>query len=235
MIWNDDLAPAGPIVAPPASLRRPLPLKHRVRDLLQRCDCDQELPASLVEHVCHALAVYLEDRGHDPGDMPLPPALAALLSRALDAVGASTQARKLLVMSSGLVNPTLWLASGEAGLWVLDLRRLTIDSGRCSLELTLFRCLDATVDAIADVWDHRSGLGALGLQGVARSLAVMLNQPSRSAAVQSLTDEVRLHCRLGLEQNARLRGWAHTPRVMMLELQTKRKNDDSNRCDSQSP
>ena len=150
-----------------------------------------------------------------PSDRPRAHALA-LSARALAAIGESRLAHRLLLFSSGLLQPAAFTSLGAGPAWTMDLQRLRLGE-RDGMELLLFATLDLVLAACAEIWDSSRGHGELCLRHVSGTCATLLGRPRRHKAVIRLGNEIRSRCRykLGLMQVSRR--WETAPAVMDLD------------------
>jgi hypothetical protein len=169
-------------------------------------------PAQVAE-LARAVAWFVEnDRG---GYFTDHRHLAALASRALASVGERVQARRLLVLGTGMVRPAEWIVSGEDSMWVMDLKAMTVLDGP-GLELVLFRSLGLVLGSIADVWDKTGGRGVLGLLHVSQTASALTGGSLRETRRLGL--EIKDRCAERLSGLGASRGWTHVPVVMDLDL-----------------
>jgi len=190
-------------------------LKRLIADVSDATGRAPSLKDADIDELAEALRRVLAERGEIPA---APFRVVKLSARTLGELGAGDLARRLLVFGSGLVRPSVWEASGGGRIWILDLRRLTVDAG-VQIELTVFRSLDAVIAAIVDVWDESSGLGRLGLrhvQGTAERLFGAADQ-ARGRRSTAFAKELLLRSRARLQQLASERRWAHVPEVLSLD------------------
>jgi hypothetical protein len=170
-----------------------------------------------MEELARAIDLFIEGQdttGALPRDEPY---VAMLASRALSSLGEGEVAQRLLVYGTGLLTPALWEISRGASMWVLDLRRLTVDSA-APIELTLFRCLEVVVTATAEVWDASRGAGLLGLRHVCRTAAELLQRSLHTDEARRLAEELRTQAAAQLETLRRDRGWRCAPDVVNLDF-----------------
>ncbi len=174
-------------------------------------------PASLKEGdldaLAEALSRVLEERGLQRLDAPR---VIELSARTLGHLGAEALARRLLVFGGGLVTPAVWDVTGGETLWILDLRRLALDSG-VQVEMAFFRGLSVVIEAVADVWDRSGGQGCLALRHVRPAAESLLGTTARKHRRSPLAAEILGHCRAMLDQEAARRAWAHVPDVLDLD------------------
>lgn len=208
MRWLDHPSPSG---QPPDAL---------LKRLLAECSATTGQPPSLKDVDIEALADALNRVLSERRELPASPyRVVELSARTLGDLGAGDLARHLLVFGSGLVSPSVWEASGGDRIWVLDLRRLAVDSG-VQIELALFRCLDAAIAAMADVWDASAGQGRLGLRHVGVTAERLLGDAGRPQDRRSraaFTRELLHHSRARLDALSSQRHWSHTPEVLSLD------------------
>lgn len=215
MIWIPDTIVAGDAYASsaPGSEMR---WQRRVWELLAHCHCAERLESQSVEALASALSAFM---GAPSRDRPALDAgrLAPLIARALDALGACVEARKVLAIGTGVAHATRWQACGDEGVWTLDLRRLP-ETAEGGTELLLFACVGTLIEAIADLWDANAGRGALGLRGAERIAARVLNRAGRSRESRALEAEVRARGQQRLQRIASQRGWQYTPYVFLQDF-----------------
>ncbi len=152
--------------------------------------------------------------------LPRPPAgqgeLSRLTARALGSLGRPDAARRVLVLGSGLVRSSEWLAASPRIVWTLDLHRLLLREAD-HLELALFLALDVILDAIAGLWDASSGAGLLGLRRAGTAARVLLGPNAPRTRIARLRHEVRGLCEKRLVILAAERGWADRPQVLFTD------------------
>ncbi|MEI6149241.1 MAG: hypothetical protein WCS01_09120 [bacterium] len=172
--------------------------------------------SSALTEAALGVAEYLDQQNATPHNLT-PRHSCALVSRALEATGEATLARRLLLFGSSIVYPASWVVAGRQTVWVFDVGRLLAprDPG---MEMALFERFRLTLNTFADVWDGTSGKGVLGLKGLPDAARFVLGREARVARVRILTTELhRLSAGLLDEQRCR-RQWKHTPFVMSLDL-----------------
>ena len=144
--------------------------------------------------------------------------LTRLASRALSGVGEDVIARRLLLFGTGMIRPSEWIISGNNMVWVLDLKQLVVPVDT-PLELFMFPCLNAVIDAIADLWDESDGEGALGLKHVCDTAEAFLGNNCKNAAKRRLlANEIGRFCAGCLSRSGKTRGWSHTPEIVDLDV-----------------
>ncbi len=203
MRWRVEEAPASPAGSV---------LRRWVAQVEQYSGRASPLKDGDLDAMADALTQVLEERGLRHLEVPR---VLELSARTLGHLGADDLARRLLVFGGGLVTPAVWEISGGDALWILDLRRLAVDSG-VQVELAFFRALGAVVEAVADVWDRSGGRGCLALRHVRPTAERLLGTTGRGRRRPPLGDEILEHCRAALEQQAARRAWAHVPDVLDL-------------------
>jgi hypothetical protein len=139
-----------------------------------------------------------------------------LMSRALEAAGETSLARRLLLAGTSSVYASSWITAGQDSVWTLDIKKLTSSETPC-MELTLFDHLHSMIDDYADVWDATSGRGIMGLKGLNDVTASILGSHATPLETRLLTDEVRDYCARHLDQKRQQRGWNSTPIIMSVE------------------
>ena len=168
-----------------------------------------------VEELAQGVAAFLE-REHGAFCVESP-YVRVLASRALWSVGQQELARRLLLFGTGVVRTSEWLVTGGDKLLVLDLERLDFRRSG-AMELALFRSLAVVTEAVADSWNATSGRGALGLRNAGATARSLLNCPRGGRRVGALVDEMKRACADRLDLVRRTREWAHSPRVLNLDI-----------------
>ena len=173
-------------------------------------------PASLVvREVAQGVAAYLDNT--QPAGMSIANGrLCGLASRALDAVGEPGAARRLLLFGGGMARASAWTVTGGRTMVVLDLARFLPPQGY-PLELAFYGTLDATLHAIAEVWDEGSGEGALGLRNLRVPTRAFTGARAPRRQVDAFMREVAMRCAGKLDQLRQARGWRATPLIMHLD------------------
>jgi hypothetical protein len=142
--------------------------------------------------------------------------LSRLTARALSSLGRPEAARRVLVLGSGLVQASRWLAVHPGTVWTLDLPRLLHRKGD-HLELALFRGLDLILDTLAGLWDASDGEGVLGLRRSAEAARLLLGPATPAARLCALRNELRDACDIRLDILGAARGWTARPRVLFTD------------------
>jgi len=176
---------------------------------------DAPLDGEKIREIARAVEHYVWE--NMPDGMVASHHLVLLSSRALAAVGAGLQARRLLLFGSGIVRPAVWEAVGQAMIWVVDLKQITLSTDAC-LELVFFEGLRIVIEAIAEVWDESGGSGVLGLRHVSLAAAGLVGPGGSRKTLAAVAREIKTVCRQILEHVAGERGWNTTPLVMNLDL-----------------
>jgi hypothetical protein len=157
---------------------------------------------------CHASELSRPPAGQ--GD------LSRLTARALGSLGRPEAARRVLVLGSGLVRASEWLAARPRTVWTLDLHRLLLREAD-HLELALFLGLDVILDSLAGIWDPSSGSGLLGLRRTGDAARLLLGPDAPRARIATLRREVRDLCEKRLASLAARRGWSDQPQVLFTD------------------
>jgi hypothetical protein len=142
--------------------------------------------------------------------------LSRLTARALGSLGRPEAARRVLVMGSGLVRSTRWLAAQPVPVWTLDLPRL-LRRESDQLELALYPALASILDAMAGLWDGASGSGRLGLRGPGAAARLVLGPAARGERRLAFRRELRGFCETRLEAIGAGRGWTDRPDVLFID------------------
>jgi len=141
--------------------------------------------------------------------------LLLLASRALGSLGHGQQARRLVLVGSGLVQPAEWEVSGSEAVWTVDLKRITVVDAP-NLEIMFFAGLRMVLESMADVWDEPSGSGVLGLRHVCQVATALVGPEKRDR--QRFAEEIVATSSGLLDQIGRRRSWTSVPRVMNLDV-----------------
>lgn len=168
--------------------------------------------------VCEAaqgVAAVLEEREQYPHELT-PHTACNLLSRALQAAGEPSLARRLSLAGTASVYAASWITTGDETVWTLDVKRLTDADAPCT-ELLVFERLREMFHAYADVWDHTSGRGVLGLKRLADVAAAILGPHAAPSEIRRLSAELRDYCGQYLDLQRQRRGWQATPVIMSVE------------------
>lgn len=163
-----------------------------------------------LHHIAVAVEAALAEDDRPDGVCPT---IAALASKALLTIGEPRAARRLALLDARVIRPAESSLTGEAPMWVLDVRRLAGPSGML-LELQLAGSLGAVLDCMADVWDDMDGRGVLGLE----HLEEILSGPGRRAGLCRGVNEWLSVCTARLKSIGVRRGWGGAPDVMALDL-----------------
>lgn len=163
-----------------------------------------------LQHIAVAVeAALAEDESPDG----VCPSIAALASKALLTIGEPRAARRLALLDARVIRPAESSLTGEAPMWVLDLRRLAGPTG-VLLELQVAGSLGAVLDCMADVWDDMDGRGVLGLE----HLEALPRGPGRRLGVRRGVNEWLSVCAARLKLIGARRGWTAAPDVLALDL-----------------
>ncbi len=139
-----------------------------------------------------------------------------LMSRALEAAGETSLARRLHLAGTSSVYAASWITAGQDTVWTLDVKKLISSDAPC-MELILFDHLRSMLDDYADVWDASSGRGVVGLKGLNEVAASILCSHTTPLATRLLADEMRDYCARHLDRKRQQRGWNSTPIIMSVE------------------
>jgi len=144
---------------------------------------------------------------------------------ALSPAGRSPSIRAAL--ASGLVKPSCWVTQSGEVMWTLDLMRLRAEPSDV-YELTFLPGIRQLLVNLAGLWDGAGGAGLLGLRGLAGQAIRLNGGASRAARRRTGRKRTRRH-RPAVEPLRRYvedvmaglaarRGWARTPRLVLLDL-----------------
>ena len=161
------------------------------------------------------VAAVLREQETFPHELD-PHTSCTLMSRALEAAGETSLARRLHLAGSSSVYTASWITAGQDTVWTLDVKRLTANDGPC-MELILFERLRGMLDDYADVWDATSGRGVVGLKGLNDVVASILGPHTTPMATRFLAGEMRDYCARRLDRQRQQRGWNATPVIMSVE------------------
>jgi len=191
-------------------------VNHIADEVAGLCGNTCGLDASTIEELARAVERFVEQEsgGANAVDSRY---LVMLASRALSSLGEEIAACRLLLFGSDLVRPVEWEVTGRAAMWVLDLKRITVEDG-APLEMVLFRSLNIILEALAELWDSSEGSGILGLRHVSLSAAALLGGGARQRDVSSLGREIKAACLKKLEQLGERRRWTSAPQVLDLDI-----------------
>ena len=199
------------------------PSASPVGELLQRILAQIETatgqPTRLKDVDIEALAVAVQRAMGDCGeDIRNEGRVIELSSHTLGILGDGDTAKRFLVFGSGLVRASIWEFSGEDPLWVLDLRKLVLNSG-VQIEMAIFKSLSAVLDTVTDVWERTSGRGRLGLRHVASTAEQLLGEANdkRKRRSRAFSEEILQRCQMKFQDVAALRSWGHRPDVVNLD------------------
>lgn len=145
-----------------------------------------------------------------------PHTACTLMSRALEASGESSLARRLHLAGTSSVYAASWITAGRDTVWTLDVRKLAPDNSPC-MELVLFERLRVWLTDYADVWDATGGRGVVGLKGLSDVAASILGTLPAAFASRLLAAELRDYCASLLDRQRRQRGWHSTPLIMSVD------------------
>jgi hypothetical protein len=168
--------------------------------------------------VCEAaqgVAALLREQDTFPHELD-PHTSCKLMSRALEAAGESSIARRLHLAGTSSVYAASWITAGQDTVWTLDITKIISHATPCT-ELLLFGHLRTLLHDYADVWDATSGRGVMGLKGLNIVAASILGSHNTPLAIQLLTNEIRDYCARQLDQKRHQRGWDSTPVILSVE------------------
>mgnify|MGYP001586639369 CR=1 FL=1 len=196
------------------SHRRSTLASHLTETIQSACGPSLSLDTNALDEVANAVEFFLGagktafvvDSDH----------LLLLASRALGSLGHGAQARRLIILGSGLVQPAEWEVSGSQAVWTVDLKRMTVVDGP-NLEILFFAGLRLVLESIAEVWDACSGTGVLGLRHVCPAAAALVGSEKKQD-VARFTEEIVTTSSSLLDQISRRRAWTDVPRVMNLDV-----------------
>lgn len=171
------------------------------------------LDGARMSELAEAVQCFLETDGS--GETMDAEHAVLLAAHALATTGEAHAGRKLLVLGSGLVEPSEWDVTGGEAVWAVDLQRMTMRSDAV-LELVFYGALRLVVEAMADLWDATAGRGVLGLRNVCRTACGMLQGGRSPADLNAVTGEIKALCQDVLRRQAGQRGWDNVPRVLAL-------------------
>ena len=193
-----------------------------VNELLQRILAQIETatgkPTTLKDVDIEALSVAVQCAMKDCGeDVRNEGRVIELSSHTLGVLGDDATAKRLLIFGSGLAQASIWEFSGEDPLWVLDLRKLVLNSG-VQIEMAIFKSLSAVLDTVPDVWEKTSGRGRLGLRHVSSTAEQLFGEANdkRKKRSRAFSAEIMQRCHMKLQDIATLRKWTHCPDVVNL-------------------
>lgn len=175
---------------------------------------DALVNVSSVDEIARAVGAFLESNGGTT--VVASDQLIMLISRALKSIGEGRAARRLLLIGTGMVRPSEWEVVGSDAMWIVDLKQISVWNS-ASLEMVFFNSVRAILDAIAEVWDEKSGQGALGLRHICATVSAMEGRAGRKG-VSGLATEIKELCGDRLAQLADERGWDYVPMVMDLDV-----------------
>lgn len=161
------------------------------------------------------VAAVLRERETFPQELD-PHTACTLMSRALNAAGETSLARRLHLAGTSSVYAASWITAGQDTVWTLDVKRLTAGDSPC-MELILFELLRGMLNDYADVWDATSGRGVVGLKGLNDVAVSILGARTTPLAIRLLTGEMRDYCARQLDRQRQQRGWNSTPVIMSVE------------------
>lgn len=185
-------------------------LTQYLTDHIRSVSANDDMLQNQAPHVAEAVTQYLGNATVVDTDRVI-----LLASRALKSMGEPGAARRLVLHASGLVQPAEWDVRSGQLMWVLDLDQMTVKIPGL-IELTLFNCLRALLQATADLWDVTNGQGVLGLQNIRRVAARLTRDPEIFPT--ALESEIAGMSADSLRRLATTRGWSHCPDVLLLDL-----------------
>lgn len=166
------------------------------------------------------LAAGVACRAEELAVAPAPgSALSRMTARALGSLGRPEAAHRVLVMGSGLVRPTRWLAAHPGPVWTLDLPRLLRHESD-HLELALFPALAVILKSMTGLWDDSSGAGQLGLRGAGTAARLLLGPASDPDRRLAFRRELRSFCEERLRRLGAGRDWTSRPDVLFTDPET---------------
>ena len=187
--------------------------------ILEQIESATGKPTTLKNVDIEALSVAVQRAMSDCGeDIRNEGRVIELSSHTMGVLGDGDAARRLLVFGSGLVRASIWEFSGEDPLWILDLRKLVLNSG-VQIEMAIFKSLSAVLDTVTDVWEKTSGRGRLGLRHVSSTAEQLLGEADdkRKKRSRAFSEEILQRCAMKLQDIAALRDWMHRPDVVNLD------------------
>ena len=190
-------------------------LKRTLAEIEQATGHSTHLKENDVEALAVAVQRAMEECGEDTSNEER---VLELSAHTLGVLGDDSAARRLLVFGSGLVKASVWEFTGKDPLWVLDLRKLVLNSG-VQIEMAIFKSLSLVLETIADVWDDSSGKGELGLRHVLSTAEQMFGISGKRSKKRNkdFSGEVLGRCRMKLGDIAAMRGWTTVPTVIAVD------------------
>lgn len=189
-------------------------VSHITGEVCDFCGDALGLEGSDVEEIARAVEHFVDVQNIDGAvDANY---LIMLASQALQSLGEDRAARRLLLFGTGLVRPAEWVVTGNAAMWVLDLRQITVRDD-APLELVLFNSLTMILDSVAELWDATEGSGVLGLRHVTQSAQALVGDQGKKGHVSALAQEIKDVCARKLAHLGEERCWTSAPHVMDLD------------------
>ena len=195
------------------------PVGEFLQRILSQIEAATGKPTTLKDVDIEALALAVQRAMEDCGeDVRNEGRVVELSSHTLGVLGDAAAAKRLLVFGSGLVKASIWEFSGEAPLWILDLRKLVLNAG-VQIEMAIFKSLSAVLDTVPDVWEKTSGRGQLGLRHVSSTAEQLFGEANdrRKRRSSAFSQEIMQRCHAKLQDIATLRAWGHCPDVVNLD------------------
>ena len=206
--------------------------EHLSEILSERFSMDE----ALLDHVVAGLALFC---AHAQVIRLTKREVALLSARALDAIGHTTEAQRVLMLdetlrpyapywldsfelidqfavllplfSSSIITPGAWSGWQKKGMWILDFNQIAVRDEELH-EVTLLQSLRLLIRNMSPLWDSVSGVGILGLRGVKQA------RKDRLAVLQTLgsVSEIEAYIQAVFLQEQRENQWKTTPEIVVI-------------------
>lgn len=179
MIWKSD--------QPSATVET---LESPVRDALARGLDPALSPAAPIEEIVHSVAAWLHDqRGATSAMPPAREELSLLTAQALKAVGHPQCARRMTLVGSGLVRPSVWSFAAGGTVWTLDLAPL-VQRPADRYELPFLVLLRTTLNQLASLWPDDGAPLVIGLRHLRPTVDALLGPLATRRGRERLAREI---------------------------------------------
>jgi hypothetical protein len=191
---------------------------------------------ALLDHVVEGLAFFC---AHTQVVTLTKRDIALLSARALDAIGHSDEAKRVLdldetlspfasywldsfelidqfavllpLFSNGIITPGAWSGWQKRGMWILDFNQIAVREEELH-EVTLLKSLQLLIRNMSPLWHSVSGEGMLGLRGVKQA------RSDRLAVIRTLgsASEVEAYVKAVLKHEQVNNQWIASPEIVVM-------------------
>ena len=165
------------------------PERHQVSKVCE----DAAVDPVYADEVSKAIAAFVSEHPEKGAD------LARLTAHVLHQIGDVDAGRAVLVAQSGITRVDSWMVAGDQPVIVVDVMELVAGKG-ATLETGLFNSLNSILKALWRVGQQFPEGFRVGLRGLSGAATVILGSEAPVRAVQSLIQEIKVHCETWLDR-----------------------------------